>query len=527
MNHLLRPLLLTLILSSRIYSQVPDTTSAVPPPAPVVIEMIAPDKMLLVGELLSREGMTLPPGPLVGIAFDPAAINHNILMVITLDQELNLVKTVYTVSPAFYSNLTAVPQAPAPIMPPPAAAPAPALSIVPPAVTAADRQDGRIYFITSTALRTLVIYPSGFGTLLADNGDESGRTIAGLSLLTFGGSLYGSYRFTKNMELGYGRVAMMNYGGELACTYSALASRLVYGMNIFKSQTNPFTYEVFNPYGPAGYDTTVMETTDATEPGKILAIGAMVGFPLGIYLGSRLNIVGNYQYGNADIIRFFGRSAWLYGYLLPLYGSGGNKYDYNLAAAGLTMALVPAGLYTGYKLVQGHDYSSGRGFMIEATGIMGATTGLLAPLLFDLDFDGTTNRRILITSIMSGHALGTMLGFKYKPEESYTFFQGVFTALSGACGSALCLSVPFLAQADDEKPYIAAGLIGGWGGFVAGERLAKSLFEVSGQDKRQSNVDVSLPIAWQWPLLLTPQKGAHSLTAPEHRVELVRATVNF
>lgn len=379
-------------------------------------------------------------------------------------------------------------------------------------------QDGRIYFIVSTALRTLTVYPMGFGLLLDNGDDNTGRTIAGLSLLTFGGSLYGSYRFTRNRELGYGRVAMMNYGGELAYTYSALASRLVYGMNIFKSRNE---YEdILDPYGNVtGQDTLVAEPD---EIGKVLAVCSMVGFPLGIYLGSRIKVVGNCQYGNADIIRFFGRSAWLYGWLVPMYGSGGSRYDYNLASAGLTMALVPAGLYTGYRLVRGHDYSSGRGFMIEAAGVMGGLTGLLTPMLFDVDdFTDDTERRVLITSIMAGHALGTTLGFKYKSGESYTFFQGVFTGLSGVCGAAVGLSAPFLAQAKDDKAYIAAGLVGGWGGFLAGEYLAKSLFEVASQDKRQSGLDISFPVAYQWPLLMSGYLGAKNSDGKPVAAELV------
>ncbi|MDD5673509.1 MAG: hypothetical protein PHC61_05060, partial [Chitinivibrionales bacterium] len=245
--------------------------------------------------------------------------------------------------------------------------------------------------------------------------------------------------------------------------------------------------------------------------------------------GSKVNFAGNYQYGNLDIMRFFGRSAWLYGFLLPMYSGGRDTFQYNLAASALTMGLIPAGFYAGYKLVQGHDYSSGRGFFIETTGIMGGLTGWLLPTLFNANFDSTADRRIIISSIFAGHILGTALGFKYEEQNSYTFFQGVFTAFSAGCGSAIGLSIPLLAHADSSKPYIIAGLIGGWGGLFAGEYLAKSLFEITGHDQKQSHLDISFPLAYEWPSLLqTIGAGSNrKFILPDRRVDILQATLNF
>ncbi len=350
------------------------------------------------------------------------------------------------------------------------------------------------------------------------------RTVTGLSLLTFGGSLYGSYHFTKGRELGYGRVALMNYGGELAVSYSFLTADLLYGLKLFKSHVVPaYTYTFYTPYGKR--DTTYYDTVESKTPGKITAIGSMLTFPLGIYLGSISKLAGNYQFGNADIIRFFGRSAWLYGALLPMYGSGGSKYDRSLAFSGFTMCLMPIGIYGGYKLVKDHDYSSGRGLLIETSGIMGALTGLLVPTLFNTDFDH--DRGICITSTLAGHALGTAFGFKFKEENSYTFFQGGFMAFSAMCGSAVGLSFPFLAKADSSNPYIIAGLMGGWGGLVAGEYLAKTLFESDTHDQKLSKVDISLPVVYQWPLLL--KTHVHERDRYGHvvdnRVDMVRVRI--
>jgi hypothetical protein len=473
-------------------------------------QLVSAEKLSQAVELLRKQGIPVPASGVIAIGFETGVAEHTSVVVITIDQNLNPVKAVHTVTPDFYAALMeVVPEAhPAP----------PALFAASVKAKREKQETGRIYFILSTAVRTLTIYPAGFATLMGDDQVDA-RTVTGLSLLTFGASLYGSYQFTKNRELGYGRVAMLNYGGELAAIYSLLTSRLIYGLGIYPDSVRKNTYSM----GPPGQDTIIYDSLASPVPGKIWAAGAMLGFPLGIYLGSKATLAGNYQYGNADIMRFFGRSALLYGFLLPMYSSGGTKYRYSLAASGLSMGLIPTGIYLGHRLVQGKDYSSGRGFMIETSGIMGALTGLLVPQLFDVEFDSVGQRRIMVTSILAGHILGTTLGFQYKPKNSYNFFQGVFTAFSAGCGAAIGLSIPFLAQADSSKPYIIAGLLGGWGGFFAGEHLAKSLFEVSGQDKR-SNLDISLPIAYTWPFLLQQRKTPESYAS---RNELVRITYDF
>jgi len=503
------------------FSQIPEAEKSSARPA---IEVIPQEKLLTARDLLSREGIALPAAVLVGIAFDPAIPDNTGLVVITLDRNMDPVKNVFKVSSSFYSNLTGTTPVPAPAE---AGETSSAAPIPPAALSVKERREtGRTYFIVSTAARTLTIYPAGFATMLGDSADS--RTITGLSLLTFGASLYGSYQFTKDMELGYGRVAMMNYGGELATTYSFLASRLLYGSVRYKPTVHSNTFDIYDMNSPTGRDTTFYDTTESKTPGKIFAVGTMLGFPLGIYLGSRVNFAGNHQYGNTDIMRFFGRSAWLYGFLLPLYGSGKDKYDYNLAASCLTMGLIPSGFYLGRKLVREHDYSSGRGFFIETAGIMGGLTGFLVPMLWNADFDNLADRRIWISSILAGHVLGTTLGFKFKEKNSYTFFQGGFMAFSAVCGGAIGLSVPFLAKADSSNPYIIAGLVGGWGGLIAGEYLAKSLFEVTAHDQKQSRVDISLPIAYTWPALMQKTAGINNRNhMRDPAMDIVRARITF
>jgi hypothetical protein len=81
------------------------------------------------------------------------------------------------------------------------------------------RQDGRVYFMINCALKSLFVYPSGLSMAFPN---ANGQVIIGVALLALGGSLYGSYAYTQKMELGYGRVEMMNYGGDLGVAYPML-----------------------------------------------------------------------------------------------------------------------------------------------------------------------------------------------------------------------------------------------------------------------------------------------------------------
>lgn len=353
-------------------------------------------------------------------------------------------------------------------------------------------QTGRVYFMTHTTLKTFYVYPSGFNTALGVDGSVA----AGLALLTGGGALYSSYLFTKEKELGYGRVAMMNYGGELfGIAYPALLGSLLH--NATELDWKNRAWDSFQ--GEYYYDNP--------RSGKVAAWASMAGFPAGIYLGSRVNFTGNGQYGNASIMTDFSRWAYLYGFMLPLYGSGNSEKTYLSAATGLTMALLPAGFYLGYRITEGEDYSSGRSFMVTSGGVMGTITGTLLPALFRSE-----NRRVYVTSTLLGHAGGTMFGFKFRKENRYTFGQGVFMSFSAAAGAGVALSMPLIARSDNDRFYTIMGLSGGWGGYILGEKLARSIFDTSEKD-RQAASNVSFPVIWQWPALLA---------GPVRTVEIIR-----
>ena len=371
-------------------------------------------------------------------------------------------------------------------------------------------QDGRIYFIAQNTIKSTYVYPVNLGIALEN---IPPRVTTGILFLTYGGAIYGSYRYTRNMELGYGRVAMMNYGGELGISYSALLSAFI--DNIVDGTKNIDDNRIEHADNTRNKDELSEKDIDYTDDEdrfpalKFNTWTSMFAFPLGLYAGSKTNLYGNTQYGNITISRFLGRSAFLYGFMTPLLLSSDIRTKhYKKLASGLTMGLIPIGNYMGYRLTRNKDYSSGRAFLIETTGIMGAVTGFLLPRILDLNYADNNIRRFMTVTTLGCHVLGTKFGFSFHKDRSYSFGQGVFMALSATGGAALAMAVPLLADIDYERyhqAYDVPGIIGAWVGLVAGESLSRSIFEKTSHDKRQA-YNISFPILYQWPVLLLSQK---------------------
>lgn len=368
-------------------------------------------------------------------------------------------------------------------------------------------QDGRLYFMIHNAIKATYVYPLNLN-LAIDS--IPARVLSGITLLTYGGTIYGSYRFTRGMELGYGRVAMMNYGGELGIAYPALMTGFVESL----------------VDGPAVRDES-MDTVDTIEDTgrfpamKVNAWITMFTFPAGIYAGFRSGLYGNRQYGNIDITRYLGRSAFLYGFALPsLLPESILKRHYTGVACGLTMGLIPAGNYLGYRICKDREFTAGRSFLIETTGIMGGITGMMVPLIFGLEPDeGINNTRLMAVSAMGGHALGTWFGFRFHSEKPYSFWQGVFMAVSATGGAAVGFALPLVADLEMSQYheiYQLSFLAGAWSGLVLGEKLSIALFEKAPVDRVSG---LTFPVLHQWPVLLA---GAALSNAQEREMEVPR-----
>jgi hypothetical protein len=243
----------------------------------------------------------------------------------------------------------------------------------------------------------------------------------------------------------------------------------------------------------------------------------MVGFPLGIYIGSRWNIIDRNECGKMTLIGYFSQpTAYLLGYGLPLLFMvpGDNLKDYFGVSSLLTLMFIPSGFYAGYKIAGDSHLSAGRGALPYVSGIMGGLTGTLLPMLFDLDYNSISTFRLLIGTTLAGYAGGTTLGLSYDPPIKYTYWQTFFIGASSIATAGIAEAFPLIAKADDKNPFIIAGIIGGWAGFFLGERLSLSLFEKSDRDQDFSHISVNLPGLASLPLILSNDNNKNYSVRP-------------
>jgi hypothetical protein len=362
-------------------------------------------------------------------------------------------------------------------------------------------QRGRTWFIIESALKSSFVYPFSYRAAFPH---ADGGVIAGASLLTIGGTLYGTFAFTRNLELGYGRVGLMNYGSTLLGLHYPLllGSFLHNATGINKSDT------VFDSFtGETGY-------ADIKTSDRVRGWFSMLGFPIGIYLGSRLNIVDRNDGGKMTLMGYFSQpTAYLLGYGLPFYfiNPAEDRRGYFGTSALLTMALMPAGCYAGYKIAGREPMPAGRGALPYVTGIMGGLTGLYLPTLFDLNYNKISTARMLVTTTLAGYGGGTALGLLYQPSKRYTYWQTVFIGASSVAGALMVSAFPLIGGVEDNhKPYVLSAVFGGWTGFFLGDYLSSSLFEKSGRDRGAEGLRVNIPGLAALPFMFSKGNNADS-----------------
>jgi hypothetical protein len=367
-------------------------------------------------------------------------------------------------------------------------------------------QNGRTWFIIETSLKSLFTYAMAYGIVLDRGENTSGQVITGLSFLTVGGMLYGSFAFTKNMELGYGKVALMNYGSTALGNYYPQFLSLCLANATRLDEKRWYADTVYTSWGDIDNIISRPKITDYIRAGT-----SIIGFPTGVYLGSRLNITKKDEYGKVALMEYFSQTFAALSFALPVfyYDDPADKDNrhYLSASSGLAMCMIPAGFYGGYWLGKGKEISAGRGSLLWVTGTMGSLTGLGLAFLGD-EYHGIASVRAILGSTIAGYAGGSWLGLKYHPQTDYTFWQTVFIGASAAAGTGVGVSFPLIAQANNRRAYILFAIAGGWTGFYFGERLSLQLFEKSSRDKKVSTIRLDLPGLATLPLLLTPSKTA-------------------
>jgi hypothetical protein len=370
---------------------------------------------------------------------------------------------------------------------------------VSPSVTAQNPkvpQNGRTWFIIESAVKSAFVYPTSF--LSAFSGGN-GQTVAGFSLLTIGGTLYGTYAFTKNMELGYGKVGLMNYGSTLfGSYYPALLAAFLAGTTDLDNV--PMTTDAYGYSYYTGGPSTVE---------KINAWCSMIGFPLGMVVGSKINLVDKDDFGKVAAMEYMSQTLGGIGFVLPLYflDVGDDPDAYLTTSSLFSMAFLPAGMAIGKSMCGNRDISAGRGSLPWVSGLLGTATGVgLASLPDYNDVEGMTIARILATCGLAGYATGTALGFNYHPSIDYSYWQTVFIGASSCAGIVMGIALPLIVQSSERQPYIIAGSLGGWTGFFVGERLSLSLFEKSSRDRRSSSIKFELPGLAALPIMIASDK---------------------
>jgi hypothetical protein len=421
----------------------------------VALDLVAPAQFDSFLTVLSRLGVIIDKRAVAAMGRLPRhADSVQTLFVITLDESGQPHRSQY-----------ALPSGPRPAPIFAGAAPSPrATEKLPPKL----RQDGRVYFMINSAVKSLWTYPVGLAYAFPG---ISAQVETGVTFLAVGASLYGSYAFTRNKELGYGKVEMMNYGGDLGIAYPLLLSA-------FGETSVGFRYG-----------------------DQLRGWGQMIGFPLGIFGGSFANFTGNFNYGNASIMTSESKFGFLYGFLIPLYFSDFGSSEYVSLSTGLTMALIPAGFFAGKLLVGDGLISSGRSAFVTTSAILGALTGALIPTLWE-----DKSKELYATTTLLGHILGTLYGFTYMGDRSYSFGQGMFMAASAAVGTGVAEAMPLIAQSNSHQFYTVAGFVGSWGGLMLGEVLARALFEKSGRDNTKTS-SITFPGLWQLPLVWACSKS--------------------
>ncbi|MBN2037116.1 MAG: hypothetical protein JW768_10275 [Chitinispirillaceae bacterium] len=369
-------------------------------------------------------------------------------------------------------------------------------------------QNGRTWFIIETTLKSSFTYPVAYGIILDDGDNTNEQAITGLSLLTIGGTLYGSYLFTKNRELGYGKVALMNFGSTVLGGYYP---RFI---SLFLENATKINKQRWYQKTVIDSITGLEEYTERPKITDFIYAGtSMIGFPLGIFLGSRLNIIDIDDYGKASLMEYFSQTFGALAFALPVfyYDDPVDKdlHRYMISATGLSMCMIPAGFYGGYWLARNSEISSGRGTFPYVTGGLGSLTGLGLAMLGD-EYHGIASTRAVLAATIAGYAGGSWLGLNYHPQIDYRFWQAVFIGASSAAGAAVGVSFPLIANANNHRAYILSSLAGGWTGFFLGERFSLDIFDVSERDKRPTTLNLSLPGLAALPLLLTPSHESGS-----------------
>ena len=361
-------------------------------------------------------------------------------------------------------------------------------------------QQGRAWLVLSLTAKSSLFLPQVIHSVKTLTKDQK----LGLSFLLAGSTFYTTYLLTENIDLGYGRVAMINYGGTLGYLYPLqLKLFLHYGTSIDDGQRRIADDGSMYYEGPKLSD-------------KIGTYSTFFTFPYGMYAGYISKSVGSNDLGNALVVTYMSQTLGALGYVIPFFFFDPNdsqeKEDYFVAASLLTMGLIPAGYLLGVSMTRHTIVDPGRGVMVYVSGFLGTLTGYALPLFFDMGkrYSPQELMKLQLATATIGYTLGTSLSMKMFQREPFSMRGSVLIGTSTLAGLVTGVAVPLIKQSDHEHHYAKAALSGAWAGFLIGhlfsQAVAKCSYSGIWERKIPGQVNISLPALMNIPLIAVSSK---------------------
>lgn len=272
-------------------------------------------------------------------------------------------------------------------------------------------QSGRTGLLVSSTVVGTLYYGTAISTIISP---EYTPAYTGIYLLTAGMSFYLPYAITKKTEVTKGESTMAVYGLTRGIAHGMLLPVVISSDVDLKI---PLALGVSGSIAEGILGYTWAKKLHFSE-GRAGAIGTFSDFGMGIALAT------------AHVSGLF----------------DGNKAGNIAALSVLTGA--GAGLYTGYRLTQSENYSTGDVIALQGAGLLGA---YLPPSL--LFVAGVEEPKLMTLAAALGGIGGLYLGDKLARRQEFSTRQGVFISLSQVAGALTGMGCGYLLSGKNEDYY--------------------------------------------------------------------------
>jgi hypothetical protein len=377
-------------------------------------------------------------------------------------------------------------------------------------------KEGKTWLMVESTAKASLIF-SGLYTTIFPKKDIG--VIASATLLSMGATYYGTKLYASYCkDLSYGKVGLLNYGSTLFGMYYPflISDFLHYGTAIDDAKKRTAIY----PYSREPY----IYYDDGTITDYVRPISSLIGFPLGIYLGSRILFKDKPDYYRVAFMEYFSQTfGFLLGYSLPRYINFNIDNHYYTESSLLAMLLLPGGFYSGYLMSEANPHYIDRGAFLYLTGAMGCLSGYFLPNINNYYYHMGIKNTAYLTTLLAGYAGGTYLGIVYHPKVEFSYLRTAFIGAISAAGALVGIGLPLLFQIeyyDIPGLFTISGIAGMWTGFFLGEKLSENHFPKVSRLKQGVNLNVNLS-----GLALLPVINSHYSAIQNHPATRVAVPV--